>query len=46
MVDLTEGRAAKYFSLNNIPSNLSSTIKVIIEEFILKYQDLKKQGIV
>jgi 8-oxo-dGTP pyrophosphatase MutT (NUDIX family) len=44
VVDLTEGRDAQFFSLNNIPSNLSSPIKGIIEEFILKYQELKSQG--
>ncbi|MBU5439167.1 NUDIX hydrolase [Tissierella sp. MSJ-40] len=41
MVDLTEGRDAKFFPLNNIPSNLSSPIKGIIEEFILKHRELK-----
>lgn len=46
VVDLVEGRDAKFFSLNNIPSNLSSPIKGIIEEFILKYQELKKYGII
>jgi len=46
VVDLTEGRDAQFFSLNNIPSNLSSTIKGIIEEFILRYQELSCHGII
>jgi mutator protein MutT len=46
VVDLTEGRDARFFSLDNIPLNLSTPIKGIIEEFILKYQELKKQGII
>lgn len=45
-VDLTEGRDAKFFPLNKIPSNLSSTIKGSIEEFISKYDHLKAQGII
>jgi 8-oxo-dGTP pyrophosphatase MutT (NUDIX family) len=46
VVDLTEGRDARFFSLDNIPLNLSSPIKGIIEEFTLKYQELKKQEII
>lgn len=46
LVDLNEGRDARFFSLDKIPSNLSTTIKGIVEEFILKYHDLKGQDII
>jgi 8-oxo-dGTP pyrophosphatase MutT (NUDIX family) len=41
VVDLSEGRDAQFFSLNKIPTNLSSPVKGIIEEFIHKFRDLK-----
>jgi 8-oxo-dGTP pyrophosphatase MutT (NUDIX family) len=43
-VDLNEGRDANFFSLNNIPKNLSLPIKGIIEEFLTRYNELKSQG--
>ncbi|WP_406241993.1 NUDIX hydrolase [Tissierella carlieri] len=46
VVDLSEGRDARFFPLDNIPSNLSSTIKEIVEEFLLKYHDLKAQRVI
>jgi len=46
VVDLSEGRDAKFFSLEDIPANLSSTIKGIIEEFLSRYNELKSQGII
>ncbi|MTI68000.1 MAG: NUDIX hydrolase [Firmicutes bacterium] len=46
VVDPLEGRDAKFFPLSEIPTNLSSTIKGIIEKFILKYKDLKSQGVI
>ena len=44
LVDPSEGRDARFFSLNEIPINLSSTINGIVEEFISKYDKLKIQG--
>ncbi len=41
-VDKTEGRDARFFSLDSIPENLSSTIRASIEEFISQYSNLKK----
>lgn len=46
VVDPSEGRDAKFFSLSEIPSNLSSTIKGIVEEFISRYDELKNQGVI
>ncbi len=46
IVDPNEGRDARFFSLDKIPSNLSSTIKEIVEEFLSKYHDLKAQNII
>jgi hypothetical protein len=46
VVDLKEGRNAKFFSLGDIPTNLSSTIKGIIEEFLAQYNELKSQRII
>lgn len=34
IVEKTEGRDAKFFDLENIPDNLSSTIRGIVEEYI------------
>ena len=34
IVEKTEGRDAKFFNLDSIPANLSSTIKGIIDEYI------------
>lgn len=44
VVDPSEGRDARFFSLNEIPSNLSPTIKGIVEEFISEYDKLKNEG--
>ncbi|WP_207729331.1 NUDIX domain-containing protein [Clostridium sp. 'deep sea'] len=33
-VELTEGRDAKFFNLDKIPKNLSSTIRCIVEDYI------------
>ncbi|MEA4960402.1 NUDIX hydrolase [Lutispora sp.] len=46
VVDPSEGRDARFFPLNKIPSNLSSTIKEIVEEFVTKYHGLKAQRII
>lgn len=46
VVDLTEGKDARFFALDNIPPNLSTTIKGIIEEFLSKYHELKAQRII
>lgn len=46
IVDPSEGRDAKFFSLTDIPSNLSSTIKPIVEEFVSRYDELKKQEVI
>ncbi|MDR7857875.1 NUDIX hydrolase [Tissierella sp.] len=46
VIDPSEGRDVRFFSLDKIPSNLSSTIKEIVEEFLLKYDYLKTQGII
>lgn len=43
VVDLNEGRDAQFFSLDKIPTNLSSTIEVIIKEFISRFDELKVQ---
>jgi len=45
-VDKSEGRDARFFSLENIPSNLTSTIKGSVLEFIDRYSELKKHGII
>lgn len=45
-VDPSEGRDAKFFSLNEIPSNLSSPIEGIVKEFISRYDELKNQGVI
>ena len=45
-VDRSEGRDARFFSLNEIPSNLTSTIKGSIEEFIARFEELKEQNII
>lgn len=46
IVDLREGRDARFFSIDEIPLNLSSTIKEIVEEFLIKYNDLKGQCVI
>jgi len=46
IVDLSEGIDARFFSFDKIPSNLSSTIKEITEEFLLKYNDLKEKCVI
>lgn len=46
VVDPSEGRDARFFSLDKIPSNLSTTIKELVEEFLLRYDNLKTQGII
>ncbi len=45
-VDKTEGRDAKFFSLDNIPHNLTSTIRGSVEEFISKFSELKSLNII
>lgn len=45
-VDFTEGKDAKFFPIENIPKNLSLPIKVIIEEFISRYDELKNNGLI
>jgi ADP-ribose pyrophosphatase YjhB (NUDIX family) len=35
-VDQAEGKAAKFFPLNEIPENISPTVKIIIDDFIKK----------
>ena len=37
VVDPSEGRDARFFPLDKIPSNLSSSIEEIVEEFLSKY---------
>ncbi|MBE6082655.1 MAG: NUDIX domain-containing protein [Tissierellaceae bacterium] len=37
VVDPSEGRDARFFPLDKIPSNLSSPIEGIVEEFLSKY---------
>ena len=46
IVDLREGRDARFFSIDEILLNLSSTIKEIVEEFLIKYNDLKEQCVI
>ncbi len=36
VVEKTEGRDARFFALNEVPKNLSTTIAPIVEEYILK----------
>ena len=45
-VDLHEGRDAGFFALDNIPENLSSPIRVIIKEFLSRFDELKSQGMI
>lgn len=45
-VDKTEGRDARFFSLNEVPVNLTSTIKGSVEEFISRFEELKAQNII
>ena len=45
-VDKSEGRDARFFPLGHIPSNLTSTIKGSVLEFIDRYNELKKHGII
>jgi 8-oxo-dGTP pyrophosphatase MutT (NUDIX family) len=44
VVDLNEGKDARFFPLDRIPSNLSGPIKVTIEEFLSKFSELKKNN--
>ena len=46
VIDPSEGRDARFFPLDKIPSNLSSTIREIVEEFVTKCHDLKAQRII
>ncbi len=46
VVDPSEGRDARFFPLDMIPSNLSSTVKEIVEEFRIKYYNLKAQRVI
>ena len=43
-VDPSEGRDARFVPLSEIPMNLSSTIKGIIEDFISRFAELKATG--
>lgn len=38
VVDKTEGKDAKFFSVNDIPEKISPPIRMIIDDFILKYR--------
>ncbi len=42
-VDLSEGRDAKFFSIDEIPSNLSSTIKRSIDDFVRNYSEIVEE---
>ena len=46
VVDLHEGRDARFFSLDSLPNNLSSTIKCIIKEFTSCFDNFKKQNVI
>lgn len=45
-VDFREGTDAQFYSFDQIPLNLSSTIKGIISDFISQYGDLKEKSII
>lgn len=38
VVEQTEGRDARFFDTDEIPQNLSSTISMIVEEYIVKHK--------
>ena len=40
VVDETEGKDAKFFSVNNIPEKISPPVRVIIDDFILNFQKI------
>lgn len=40
VVDQTEGKDAKFFTVNNIPEKISAPVRVIIDDFILNYQKI------
>lgn len=39
-VDENEGRDARFFSIKDIPEKISPPVRVIIDEFILEYQNI------
>lgn len=45
-VDFREGTDAQFYSFDQIPLNLSSTIKEIISDFLSQYGDLKQKSII
>lgn len=40
VVDKTEGKDARFFDINDIPSIISPPVKDIINDFILQYEDI------
>lgn len=40
VVDETEGKDARFFSIDEIPEKISPPVKVIIDDFILNYQKI------
>jgi len=40
VVDETEGKDAKFFSVNDIPKKISPPVRVIINDFIVDYQKI------
>lgn len=40
VVDKTEGKDAKFFSVNDIPEKISPPVRVIVDDFILDYQKI------
>lgn len=40
VVDETEGKDARFFSVNDIPEKINSPMRVIIDDFILDYQKI------
>ncbi len=46
LVDLNEGRDARFFPLDKLPSNLASPIAGIVEEFLSRFDELKERSII
>ena len=40
VVDKSEGKDAKFFSIDDIPKAISPPMKIIIDDFILKYENI------
>jgi 8-oxo-dGTP pyrophosphatase MutT (NUDIX family) len=40
VVDKTEGKDARFFKINEIPNKISPPVKVIIDDFILNYENI------